>query len=98
MLNAFIDWASEKRDELARNGFKTTLVVSDESSNPSARLDIDSETAVARITAWNSGDVDLEVINIEDETTIYSKQLSLSGAALFDCEFRDFFFALGLMA
>ena len=97
MLNAFVDWANGKRDELTRNDFKVALVVSDESSNPSARLDVDSETAVARITAWNSGDIDLEVIDIEEEVTIYSKQLSLSGAVQFDSEFRDFFAALGLM-
>lgn len=96
MLNSFLDWGSKKRVELVRNGFNVLLVSGEVTSNPSARLDIDSDKAVARITAWDSGDVDLEVINIETEVTTYSKQLRLSVPFQFDEEFHEFFTTLDL--
>ena len=42
------------------------------SDNPAARLDIDTPTAVARVTCWESGDFDAEVIGLETEETLFS--------------------------
>jgi hypothetical protein len=98
MLNAFLEWGNKRCVEFARNGFNVSLTSGEATSNSSARLDIDSEKAMARITAWDSGDVDLEIINIETEASMYSRQLSLTSPFRFDDEFHDFFVMLKLKA
>lgn len=54
-------------------------------------MDIFDSSAVARITAWSSGDFFLEVLDSASEKTTYSKHLSLSGSFDFDVEFLIFF-------
>lgn len=95
MLNTFLDWGNKRCTELVRYGYDASLSSCEESSNTAAVLDIGTENAMARITAWNNGDVYLEVINIASEQTIYSKQLCLSTPFEFDVEFQGFFDALG---
>lgn len=94
MLNAFLNWGNKKCLELMRYGYEASLLPCEESSNTGAVLDVSSKNAMARITAWDSGDAYLEVINIASEQTVYSKHLSLSEPLEFDTEFRDFFAAL----
>lgn len=77
-----------------RQGLEATLTRNDDSTNPSARLDIDTDSLLARITFWDSGDVDLEVIKIESEETVYAEQIHLTGSTDFDMKFRDFFAAI----
>jgi hypothetical protein len=96
MLDAFIEWGSQIKIKLAQRGFDVTLTSSDKSSNSSARLDVDTANAIARITFWSSGNVDLEAINIASEEVIYSKQLMLSSPIQFDAEFHDFFAVIGI--
>ena len=97
MLSAFLEWGSKKREQLARSNFNALLTIGEITSNPSARLDIDGDKVVARITAWNSGDIDLEIINIETEIAVYSKQICLCAPFRFDDEFSEFFMALGFI-
>jgi hypothetical protein len=96
MLDTFLEWANSKITELTSYGFEGRLTIGEDCSNRSARLDIDTENSVARITFWNSGDVDLEVIDVDLERTIYSKQSHIAEAISLDREFHDFFAALGI--
>ncbi|AGY56693.1 hypothetical protein GKIL_0447 [Gloeobacter kilaueensis JS1] len=50
--------------------FETTSFC-DVSPDPSARLNLDSERYLGQITLWKSGNVDFEVLDCEQEDTIF---------------------------
>lgn len=96
MLSSFISWA--RQVEISPVGVEVGARVteSEMSDNPSARLDIDTPTIVARITCWESGDYDAEAIDLETERTLYSSHGTFQmGQNLFE-EFRAFFEAVGI--
>jgi len=68
VLHAFIKWAN-KFNYLK----KSWITEGKECSNNSARLDIDTEEYLARITCWNDGSYHAEIIRISNEQTIYNK-------------------------
>lgn len=98
MLSAFLDWGNAKCAKLMDCGYAASIIACEESSNTGALLELSSKQVLARITAWTSGDVYLEVINIASEQTTYSKHGCLSAAFDFDNEFREFFAAVGFVS
>ncbi|WP_137940523.1 hypothetical protein [Chitinivorax sp. B] len=96
MLNKFIDWATQIASKPIGNDVVAQVTESEMSDNPSARLDIDTPTTVARITCWKSGDYDAEVIHIETERTLFSSHGNLQQGLEFSDQFADFFKSLGI--
>lgn len=94
MLNAFIDWANQFENTTIGKYSTAKVTASEMSDNPSVRLDIDTPTSVARITFWESGDYDAEVIHIETERTIYSIHGNIQFELDFSNRFADFFKSL----
>lgn len=72
MLNSFLEWARQVGASHGARGVESRVTEGPSSDNPSARLDIDAPTTVARITCWESGNYDAEVIDLETERTLYS--------------------------
>ncbi|WFU66680.1 immunity protein TriTu family protein [Bradyrhizobium brasilense] len=96
MLNNFIDWAQQIADRPLGNGVKARVTESEVSDNPSARLDIDAPTTVARITCWGNGDYNTEVIDLETEQTLFSNHGTLQEGKPFSEQFAAFFKSLGV--
>jgi hypothetical protein len=69
MLRRFLDWAQTVSMELRGKGLDAR--VTEASGDDSVRLDIDTPTAMARITCWESGAFHSEAIHIESERTIF---------------------------
>ncbi len=93
MLEDFLRWAKE-RQSIERDKFSLTLTVSQPTSNPSARLDVDGPHSIARLTVWNSGDIDMEVLEIRSGKSIYTNQLFATAPCDFDVLFAAFFTAI----
>lgn len=91
MLNEFIDWTRSIAAGLATEAMDAYVTVNEISNNPSARLDLDTSTSVARITCWESGDYDAEVIDLESEQQIYAHRGTLKVGESLLYQFRDFF-------
>ena len=91
MLNKFIDWANQVASKPIGKDGTAQVTESEMSDNPSVRLDVDTPTTVARITCWESGDYDAEVIHIETERTIFSDHGNLQRELSFSDKFADFF-------
>lgn len=72
MLTPFIKWARFLAASKRMEGAEIQVTESVFSDNPSARLDIDTPAAVARITCWESGDYDAEIISLDTECILYS--------------------------
>ena len=91
MLNKFIEWAKLAAAEHADNSVKSEVTIANASSRPSARLDIDTVYAAARITCWEGGDYYSEIMARKNGEQIYSRH----GALQIDCslsqQFEPFF-------
>ncbi len=94
MLNKFIDWANQIASKPIGKDVMAQVTESEMSDNPSVRLDIDTPTTVARITFWESGDYDTEVIHVETEQTIFSSHGNIQCEGEFAEKFADFFKSL----
>ena len=96
MLNDFINWAKSVAASQFRVAIEMRVTVGNASDNPSARLDVDTPSAVARITCWESGDYELEVIDIDSEKQIFAQGGKVETGALLSEQFRSFFEMLGI--
>lgn len=85
-LQDFIEWSHEFGD----------VTCSEPNLNQSARLDIDTDFRLGRITYWSTGDCDAEVIDVESEETIYQAHWSDLKPAAFGSVFAEFFNAIRL--
>ena len=94
MLERFFAWANRVAGERVGKDFSAQVFESKMSDNPSARLDIDTSTAVARATFWSSGEYDAEVISVETGLTIFSAHGNVQNESQFSDAFADFFRSL----
>ncbi|GAA4345882.1 hypothetical protein GCM10023165_30320 [Variovorax defluvii] len=79
MLDTFITWAQHIQSHTAGPSLKIQLTENEEPENRSARLDFDAPFAIARITFWNSGDYDTEVIARETRRPTRASDSSTKG-------------------
>jgi hypothetical protein len=98
MLNDFIDWARSVTAGQITGAMEARITIGEPSNNPSARLDVDTPAAVARITCWESGDYDAEVINLESEQQTYVCRGTLQAGESLSERFRSFFEVLGIVS
>lgn len=98
MLNRFIGWAHavEAAQAKVHEDIEARLTESDPSDNRSARLDVDTPTAVGRITCWESGDYDAEAIDLQTERALYTDRGILREGEEISKTFSPFFEALGI--
>ncbi len=96
MLNNFINWASIIMIDNTENFLEMSITVNKPSDNRSVRLDIDTLSCIARITFWEAGDYDAEIVKIKDEKTIYSCQGNVSLENSLSEQFYLFFELLNL--
>ena len=91
MLNVFENWLCENREMFKSIGYEVDLNKSPlDISNPSVRLDLDSDKYIARITIWETGDCCIEVIDIESELTIMDSHLMIENSERMGDNFTDF--------
>ncbi|WP_307590745.1 immunity protein TriTu family protein [Variovorax boronicumulans] len=98
MLDRFIGWAHavQAAQTRAHENVEARLTESEPSANPSARLDVDTPTAVGRITCWDSGDYDAEAIDLQTERSLYTDRGTLREGEEMSKKFSPFFKALGI--
>ena len=90
MLDALRSWAEIEHDSIAAHGMHLETSMGGDSPNPGMRLDFDSTQFIGRITCWESGECELELIDVDTEETIYSENQTLTMTADFADAFRDF--------
>lgn len=87
MLKSFIRLASSIMIDNVANFLRMSIAINEPSDNRSVRFDIDTLNCVARITYWENGDYDSEVIDIETEKIIYSQHGSFLAEDLLSKQF-----------
>lgn len=96
MLDIFIAWAQQFAGKSWGKGIEVRVAEARSSSNPSARLDIDTPKTVARITCWENGDYDAEVIDAESEQRLFSTHGGLQEGQALSKQFAAFFKSQGI--
>lgn len=72
MLSEFLSWAKLLSAAAHQEGVRVTVTIGETSSNPSARMDIDTADKIGRITFWESGDFHAEIIAYDSGELLYS--------------------------
>lgn len=77
----FKQWLEDNTKILLTKGIITDNIINDgqESDNPSTRVDHITDNCLGRITVWKSGDMVIEVLDIETCDTIMFKNYDLKG-------------------
>lgn len=96
MLRGFLDWAREALFKSKPQSIEARITESEASGSPSARLDVDTPAAVARITFWESGDYVAEVIDLETGRTLFSDHGQCRDGAVFSKQFAPFLKSLDI--
>lgn len=97
MLTQFENWMQEKRQEIENWGYQLEIVKSpSDVVEQSLRLDLDSDNYIARITLWDSGDSQQEIIDIVSEQMVFDKYFKISANFNFSKDFEKFFNILKL--
>jgi hypothetical protein len=95
MLDALRRWAAIQQSVWTRQGLHVQVTTGGVSINPGMRLDFDTPQCVGRITCWQSGECDLEVLEVDTEKLLYRDHQTLIMPADFDAAFHDFLRVLG---
>jgi hypothetical protein len=95
MLDLFMDWSVGFAEKNKMDGTTIEVTRSEPSGTPSVRLDVGTPTVVARITVWETGAYDAEVIDSKTGKVLFLRVGALEGPG-FDREFEEFCSAAGL--
>jgi hypothetical protein len=71
MLSSFLEWASRYLQVPLRAGLRIEITEGQTTDNSGARLDIETNKYVARITFWESGAYVAEALDVETEATVF---------------------------
>lgn len=91
MLTQFESWIQQKRQEIENWGYQLEMVKSpSDVVQKSLRLDFDSDNYIARITLWESGDSQLEIIEVVSEKMIFDEYFKINADFNFSKAFENF--------
>jgi hypothetical protein len=91
MLAQFESWIQEKRQEIDNLGYQMDILKSpSDVDRPSLRLDLDSDNYIARITLWDCGECQLEIIDVLSERMVLDEYLEIDANVDFNKVFENF--------
>ncbi|MBI2686033.1 MAG: hypothetical protein HYX27_06935 [Acidobacteria bacterium] len=94
-IEGIVKWLGDKGTSLREQRVEFTVEQSSLSSNvPSAFADYFGTASCGRITGWISGEFDLEVVRLDDEKTIFYRQVTVSQLEDLNEPFANFVNAL----
>lgn len=89
-LKKIINWAELKVASLNASGIKAALTINQPNSNSSVRIDIDTYKYVGRITFWENGSCDQELLDIASGQQAFHRNIHLNDLD-FEKHLKDFF-------
>ncbi|WP_418127054.1 hypothetical protein [Variovorax sp. KK3] len=96
MLNAFLGWAKRVQSNCAGKSVRARISKREQAGNPSARIDLETPLALARITFWQSRDFVAEIVTRDTAETLYLKCGQLDQGQDPAAPFAPFIQALGV--
>ena len=78
MEELFYSWFKENKEELLNRGIETDLILEPTlTDNPAIFADHFSSTKMGRVTVWNSGSIDIEILDKFSGDTVFYKHLEI---------------------
>jgi hypothetical protein len=87
-LGVFVDWANHY---LLEEGSTGKLTICEPTSKPAAYVEFDTNRVISRITAWDSGEIHGEVLEIMTGQQIFSEHVKVANRSDFVDFLRRFF-------
>ncbi len=89
----FKQWAKGTAKILLNKGITTDNVINagQESNNSSTRVDHMTDNCLGRITVWKSGDINMEVLDVETSDTILFENYTMEEHAKFETYLEEYF-------
>ncbi|MEW9122687.1 MAG: hypothetical protein AB2421_08235 [Thermotaleaceae bacterium] len=79
MEELFYSWFKEHKEDLLKTGIATELISEPTlTDNPAIFADHFSSTRMGRVTVWNSGSIEIEVVEQDASETVYYKHLEIN--------------------
>lgn len=92
MLNEFEEWFTLNEPLLRDRNVRIQLTRPEVSSDKnSVYVDVDTDSRMARVTLWDTGECDMEVINPETEETILYEHTVLQSSKELSAALESFF-------
>ena len=92
MIDVFEGWIRAKKDWFEKMGLQYEVTKSPlHIDKPSERIDFDNEKFLSRITVWETGECNLEVLDVETGMTILDSDFVLQPNNVLDVCFQEFF-------
>lgn len=90
-LDVFVDWANQY---LLKSGSVGKLTLCQPTSKPAAYVEFDTNRVISRVTAWDSGEVTGEILEIATGKQIFSEEVAVKSESEFHNFLREFFRSL----
>lgn len=89
----FKKWIEDNKKRLSKKNIKVENVVSsgEQSNDPSTRADFFSSKYLGCVTVWKSGNVDVEILDIEKISTVFFDNNKVDINTDFDRFLENFF-------
>lgn len=81
LLTQFLPWAEDKAAGLRGAGFQVEIATGARSANSSARMDVERGNLMGRITAWDAGQLDAQILETSGGSTVYHAQSEVDDPA-----------------
>ncbi len=95
MINNFKIWIKENTERLEKKDINIIEVVESTLTinNPSIRVDNTTKSHYGRITLWESGDTDIEILDIDSSDTVCYEHFTVNDSN-FEIYFEKYFNSL----
>jgi len=85
MNTVFVEWVNLKKESFENDGVNTDDInVAANNVNPSVAVDYSSQSCIGRVSVWQSGLMDIEILHIDTEERLLFEHHQLDGIPDFD--------------
>lgn len=84
------NWLSENRYSIRSKGIEIEIHIIENVSNESLRIDFSSIKSLGRVVLWLSQDCNFEVISVDSEDIVFSKNLVIKSMGDWEQTFKEF--------
>ena len=93
MIRRFLQWNEENRKKLDKMGITIDQIIKNDEATDNDGIAVDylSEICLGRVSVWESGDVDMEILNINSEEVLLYKHYDSLKTVGFNQLLQEFF-------
>lgn len=93
MTKRFLQWNEENRNKFDKMGITIDQIINNDKTTDNDGIAIDylSKICLGRVSVWESGDIDMEILNISSEEVLLYKHYNSLKTVDFNKLLQEFF-------